>query len=130
MPRNKHIITILLLAAAMSKGRSFAQTFYVKPTEKGFEKKISEKLNYDGYKLSTDSSTYDYKIECLIRQTSKFNSMYKGYIRISDKSGKEVARSEEVRRGAAAINGFNAGANIFGVIANKHLPRLLKELPK
>ena len=122
----KNIFFLFLL---LSSG-AFGQTFYVEPTEKGFEKKISEKLNYDGYKLSTDPASYDYKIECLIRQTSKFNSMYKGYIRISDKSGKEVARSEEVRRGAVAVNGFNAGANVFGVIADKHLPRILKELPK
>ena len=121
----KNLLFLLLL---LSSG-TFAQTFYVVPTEKGFEKMISEKLNYDGYKLAPDAESADYRIECLIRQTSKFNSMYKGYIRISDKSGKEVARSEEVRKGAVAINGYNAGANIFGVIADKHLPRILKSLP-
>lgn len=101
----------------------------MEPTEKGFEKKIADKLKYDGLSVvSSDSSSYDYKIECLIRQTSKFNSMYKGYVRISDRSGKELARSEEVRRGAVATNGYNAGANIFGVIAEKQLPGLIQKL--
>ncbi|CAG5072867.1 hypothetical protein DYBT9623_04407 [Dyadobacter sp. CECT 9623] len=119
----------MLFFLLISSG-AFAQTFYVEPTEKGFEKKIIEKLKYDSYKVTADSSAYDYKIECLIRQTSKFNSMYKGYIRISDKTGKEVARSEEVRKGAVAVNGFNAADNIFGVIAEKQLPQIIKTLSK
>lgn len=120
---------ILLFVLILTSGCSFGQTFYLEPTEKGFEKKISEKLNYDGYKI-TDVEKADFKIECLIQQTSKFNSMYKGYIRITDKSGKEVARSKEVKKGAVAVNGFNAGANIFGTIADKYLIPLIQNLPK
>ncbi len=106
----------------------YSQTFYVEPTEKGFEKHISEKLKYEGYKLTSESEEADFKIECLIHQTSKFNSMYKGFVKISDKGGKEITRTKEVRKGAVAANGFNAGANIFSVIANKYLIEIVKNL--
>lgn len=121
----RYLLLFLLFSSA-----AFGQTFYVEPTGKGFDEKITEKLKYDNFNVTSDSTSYDYKIECLIRQTSKLNSMYKGYIRVTDKAGKEVARSEEVRRGAVAVNGFNAGANIFGVIAEKHLLHIIKEVTK
>lgn len=109
----------------------FSQTFYVEPTGKGFEKKITEKLKYDGHKVVDQKSESDYTLTCLITQTSKINSMYKGCLRINDsKTGKEVSRTKEVRRGAVAVNGFNAGNNIFQVIADKYLEEEIKKVSK
>lgn len=110
---------------------TWAQTFFVEKTEKGFESKIIEKIKYEGYKLSNQKEMSDFTLVCLISQTSKLNSMYKGYLKIEDsKTGKEISRSKEVRRGAVAVNGFNAGNNIFQVIADKQLLELISPLIK
>lgn len=123
------VIIIVITILKISTG--FSQSFYVEPTEKGFEKKITEKLKYDGHKLVDQKSESDYTLTCLITQTSKINSMYKGYLRIDDsKTGKEVSRTKEVRRGAVAVNGFNAGNNIFQVIADKYLEEEIKKVSK
>jgi hypothetical protein len=119
------ILNLLILSSA------HAQTFFVEKTKKGYESKILEKLKYDGYKVFEQKETSDYTIVCLITQTSKINSMYKGYLKIEDsKSGKEISRSKEVRRGAVAANGFNAANNIFQVIADKQLIQLIEPLKK
>jgi hypothetical protein len=122
-------IFILSIPICLLVSFAQAQTFFVEPTEKGFEKKILEKLKYDGRKTTDKKEESDYTIQSLITQTSKINSMYKGYIKIIDtKTGNEAARSKEVRRGAVAVNGFNAGNNIFEVIADKHLVPELKKI--
>jgi len=125
----KDFIAMLIFLCAASY--CSAQTFYVESTDKGYETKIIEKLKYEGYKVSDQKESSDYTIVCLITQTSKLNSMYKGYMKIEDsKTGKEISRSKEVRRGAVAVNGFNAGNNIFQVIADKQLLELINPLIK
>ena len=60
MVRSNFLTALSFLSVGfLSTSPAFSQTFYVKPTEKGFEKKISEKLNYDGFKLSTDPVNFE-----------------------------------------------------------------------
>lgn len=122
----KSLFTILIIMLPVF---ALGQTFYVEPTEKGFEKEIYDALKYKGYKVADNKSEADFIVECLITQTSKFNSMYKGFIRINDKSGNKLIESKEVRKGAVAINGFNAGKDIFHTIGKKYLEDLIKDLP-
>jgi len=105
------------------------QVFYVEPTDKGFEKEIIDVLKYKGYKVSENKADADFVIECHIIQTSKLNSMYKGFVRINDKTGNKLIESKEVRKGAVAVNGFNAGKDIFQTIGKKYLEDLIKDLP-
>lgn len=119
----KTILTTLLLCLTCI---CHAQTFYVHCEDKRSRELIEDKVKYDGYKISNEKENADFTLECPIRCTSKLNSMYKGYVSaINNTTGQEVARTQEVRRGAVAVNGYNASWNIFKVISKKYLPDLL-----
>lgn len=110
---------------------SAAQSFFVTPTEKGFEDKIVSKIKYEGYKLADTKESADYIVDCLVDgqyNAWKIGSMFHGYVKISDaKIGEEVARTKEVGKSPAAVNGYQAGPRIMAVIADKYLK---KELDK
>ncbi len=125
----KNLILFLLL---FFPALSFAQTFYVEPTEFEYEKKVSEQLRFDGYKLTQDRQSADFKVECFATgqyNTWKMKDMFKGYLKISDaKTGVELARTKEI--GANAYNIKQAGNKIMAQINKKYLPELIKTLPK
>jgi len=120
----KKLLTIILFLSTVLPLR--AQKFYIHCKDKRSRENLKDKINYKGYNVVDNKTKSDYTIECNIRCTSKINSMYKGFVSIIDtKTGKEILRTKEVRRGAVAVNGFDASANIFGVIGEKYLPDLL-----
>jgi len=120
-------ILILIVTVTISLATK-AQTFYVHCEDTKSRDIIENKVKYEGFKVTDDKQKADYTLECKIWQTSKINSMYKGDLTILSIDGREIARSKEVRRGAVAVNGYNASSNIFGVIAKKELAAMLKKV--
>lgn len=115
----KILVPILLLVSSFS----FGQIIYVEPTEYGYEKLISEKLRYDGYKLSSTEEGADYKIECFATgqyNAFSFKDMFHGYAKLTDiKSGSEISRTKEI--GTNAYNVRQAGKRIMAIIVKKHM---------
>jgi hypothetical protein len=126
----KKFVLFLLLSPLLGK----AQTFYVEPTEKGFEKKIAEKMSYDGYRLTESPESADYIIRTFL--TGQYNAfaikkMFHGYaIVIDNKTQAEIARTKEVGKNPSGANGMQAGQAIMAEIAKKYLPPILKPLIK
>lgn len=118
----KHILTLIFTIVAINAS---AQSFFVNCEDEKSKSILELKVKNEGYKIAASPNDSDYILECKVWQTSKFNSMYKGNLSVV-KSGNVIATSSDVRRGAVAVNGFNASANIFEVIARKELPGLLK----
>jgi hypothetical protein len=80
---------ILFLFLLLSSG-AYAQTFYVEPTEKGFEKKISEKLDFAGMKLAPSKEQSEYTITYHYQQNQR-NNKFESYVKVTDsKTGAEV----------------------------------------
>lgn len=128
--KSKILFLFLLPALAIAiSSKVCAQSFYVIPTEKGFESKIIEKMRSDGYKLTEQESVADYKVECVTSGEYKvvtFKNSFHGYVRITDRTnGKEVARTEEVGKTPSVYNGYNAGPAIMDKIAKKYLKKAL-----
>lgn len=120
---------LLLLAAILLPTLTFAQKFYVTPTEKQYELPVTQTLSYQGVEVVANREEADYVIDCLL--APKGGGNYKGYLKITDaKTGKELAKSKEVSKSAAAMNGFNPGKRIFEVIAKKHLTGLIEGIKK
>lgn len=121
-----------LSALLLSAGHCFAQTFYVEPTEKGFESKIIDKLKYEGYKLTAVKDSSNYIIECLVNgqySAWKIGKMFHGYVKITDtKTGIEISRTKEVGKSPSAYNGFQAGPKIMAIIADKYLIPAIKKV--
>lgn len=106
---------------------SFAQRLYVHCEDIPSREVIENKLDYEGYKITRARDSADYIIECIIWCSSKFNSMYRGYIEIQDRNKKALGKTDQVRAGAVAINGYNASRYIFNKISKKYL---IEELSK
>jgi hypothetical protein len=129
---NKLILSLLIGFSAFQT--TFAQTFFVEPSEKGFESKIIDKMKYNGYKLSDTKEGSDFTIQCFLDghyNYWKFGPMFRGYVKISDsKTGDEVSRTKEVGKSPNIYNGMQAGPKIMSVIADKYLIPELNKLPK
>jgi len=110
---------IICVAVILCK-YSHAQKFFIVCEDKYSRGVFEKKLTSLGFDIS-DSLNSDYKLQLTTWQTSKINSMYKGNVAIFDKVGKEISRSKDVRRGAVAINGYNASFNISKVISEDYL---------
>lgn len=126
----KILFLFLLPALALVvSSKVYAQSFYVLPTEKGFESKITDKIRSEGYKLAANESGADYKVECIVTGEYKalaLKNSFQGYVRITDRTtGKEVAKTEQVGRTPSVYNGFNAGPAIMEKIAKKYLTEAL-----
>jgi len=105
---------------------SVAQIFYVEPTEKGFEKEITSKLDFNGYKLSRMPDQSDYTIKHHYQKNSK-NYKFEGYITVSDsKTGNEVYRTEIVKKPANAFNGYQTMPQVIAILVDKQLLPELK----
>ncbi|MNT13154.1 hypothetical protein D3C72_1481130 [compost metagenome] len=125
LPQMKRLIFTILLGSAFYYAD--AQKFYIQTTDKGYETKVQEKMNYDGYSLVSSEREADYKIECLVATISAANLKYKGYIRVTDiKTGKEVGRTKEISKKATIFRGYNAANAIFEELSQKQLPAILK----
>lgn len=121
----KHLlITLLVLVPVLG----FGQTFYVDPTDSGYEKEIVEALKYNGTPTTDSMAEADYRIECKVTQSKQFYFLHRGFVRIVDKDGREVSRSKELKRGAGPINRFNPRRAIFSTIGKKYLPEMVKSL--
>lgn len=119
----KHILTILLFAPITC----FAQKFWVDSEDTYSKKNLNNRLIELGFTIA-DSIDYDYKLTLHIKQTSKFNSTYKGHIVITDKTGKTMGETKPISRNAGVANGFNATNHIAKVIAREYLEKLTAEL--
>lgn len=119
----KKLLILLLLFPFVAN----AQTFYVEPTEYGYENKIIDKLRYDGYKVVKTEAEATHKVECFA--TGQYNAfslkdMFHGYAKLTDlKSGLELARTKEI--GTNAYNVKQAGNRIMATIAKKHMKTLI-----
>lgn len=120
-----------LFVAMLSYTFSYAQTFYVQPSEKKFATKIIEKMKYEGYKLTDQKESSDFTVDCLVSGQYNFwkiGNMFHGYVKVSDtKTGNEITRTKEVGKSPTWYNGLQAGPKIMAVIADKYLD---KELTK
>lgn len=122
----KQILLTLSLGVVFFSSK--AQTFYIQPTDKGYEQKVREKMDYDGYKFAKEEKDADYKIECLVQTVSTVNLRYKGYVRVTDiKTGKEVGRTKELSKKATAFRGYNAANAIFKNLAEDELDEILEK---
>ncbi len=122
--KNTFFLYLLLLSTGV-----FGQTFYVEPTEKGFEKKISEKLDFAGIKLSPEKTGSKYTISYHFQQNRK-NYKYEAYIKVVEtESGKDVYRTPVEKKAANAFNGYQAVPAIISKLTEKDLlPALQKGL--
>lgn len=128
--RNKVNILILIVATGLFlSARGYAQTFYVEPTEKGFEKKISEKLDFAGIKLSPSKDQSQYTISYHYQQNKK-NYKFESYIKVTDsKTDTEVYRTSVEKKAANAFNGYQAMPAIVTKLTEKELlPKLQRGL--
>ena len=119
----KHLLLSILTIFSLNAS---AQSFFVVCDDQKSKETIEAAIKDNGYEVATTEPSSDYQVRCEVWQTSKINSMYKGNLKISHK-GAVVAKSSDVRRGAVAVNGFNASSNIYEVIARKELADLLKK---
>jgi hypothetical protein len=124
----KTFLTIILCVAGQ---QAFAQYFYIEQTEKGFEKEIISKMDFNGYKIVKTPDQSDYTIRHHYQKNSK-NYKFEGYITISNsKDDNEVYRTEIVKKPANAFNGYQAMPQIIGILCDKHLlPELTKNKDK
>jgi hypothetical protein len=110
---------------------SFAQSFYVDGKDNRSREHVEQKIKYEGYNLSKDSSTADYIVQLLVDGEYKvisFKRAYHGYIRIvNNKTSQEVGRTQIVKKDPSAVNGFNASYKIFTTISKKYLVQELKK---
>lgn len=105
---------------------SYAQTYYVEPTGKGFEKEISQKLDFEGIKIAQSKEVADYTLS-LHYQKNNRNKKFEGYVKAVDKSGTEVYRSKVVAKAASAFNGYQAIPSVLATIIDKDLLPALKK---
>lgn len=119
---------LLALSFGLVSYISHAQTFYIQPTEKGYEDNVRQKMDYEGYKLVSAEGSADYRVDCLLKPYKGNKYKFIGYVRITNlKTGQEVGRTEEVKKRVTAFIGYNAGNAIFKEIAAEYLDDLLKE---
>src|SRR5688572_18057124 len=111
-----------------------AQTFYVEPTEKGFEQSIVDKMKYKSCKLTENKIESDVTVKCVVDERYKFwtfGKMFHGYVKFNDtRTGQELARTKQVGKSPIPANGFQAVPRIMQVIADKHLLPVLAKLPQ
>lgn len=114
---------ILLLSSS-----AFGQSYYVEPTEKGFEKEIIQKLDFAGVKLSKDKTEADFLISTHFQKVKSINAgTYAAYITVADKEGNEVYRTATKKKQANIYNGYQAVPAALNVLTEKELlPRLQK----
>lgn len=118
---------LLSLIFSLSAFAGFGQTFYVEPTEKGFEERISRKLEFEGYTLKEKDSSPDYSISFRYQQNRK-NKKYEGYFVVL-KNQDEVYKTSIVKKPASAFNGYNAVPSIIDQLMEKELiPEIKKGL--
>jgi len=111
-----------------------SQTFFVSGRDTYSIGKTVEKIKFEGYLVTTDSTKADYIVNQMIDGSYKvvsFNYSYHGYILINDReTGKEITRTPIKGANPAALNGYNASYTIFNHINKKYLPAALKLCPK
>lgn len=117
----KLLLTLLL----MIPFASMAQVFYVEPTEKGFEKEISQKLDFEGFKVTHEKSSADFIVSYHYQKNRK-NYKFEGYIKVSDKSGNEIYRTTTIAKAASAFNGYQAVPVVVAQLTEKELVPKLK----
>lgn len=124
----KRLIPVLILLLPIS---GFAQTFFVSGNDRRSCEHVIQKIKFEGYNTSNDSTMADYTAQLLIDGQYKvvsFKRSYQGYVRIiNNKTGKEIGRTKVVKRNPAALNGYNAAADIFATIAKKYLVQELRK---
>lgn len=116
---------ILVILAIISNG----QKFYVDGKDNKSVEKIKDKISFEGFNITSDSTSADFIVQLLVDGQYKVVSMkrpYKGYIRIvNHKSNEEVGRTKLVKGSPTAFNGYNASYIIFSKISDKYLKELL-----
>lgn len=117
------ILSICTLAA-------FGQTFYVEPTEKGFEETVSQILEYNSIKTTKVKEEANFVISHYFQKVKSINvGSYEAYIKVVDKSGKEVFTTSKKKKQANAYNGYNAVPAILDILTKKELvPEIKKGL--
>jgi hypothetical protein len=110
-----------------------AQTFYVTGHDIYSVNKISEKIKFEGYKV-TDSSNADYLICLLIDGAYNPFSLkrnFQGYITINERgTGKEIYKSPVEKASPSIYNGYNASYTVFNKISKRYLAGELAKIPK
>ena len=119
---------MILVIALFVTAQSFGQTFAVNADDPKSKQAFINQLKYEGYKI--DSVSFDYSLNYFVAGQYKLSlkKPYQGYATITNKEGKEIARSKEVKTNPAALNGFNAAYGMAGMIIKRHLPGMLKNL--
>lgn len=119
---------LLTLSCGLAFHSLNAQTFYIKPTEEGYETPIKQKIEYEGYQTTTDQKSADYKVDCLMQPYKGQKFKFIGYVKVTNlKTSQEVGRTKEVKQRVTAFVGYNAGKAIFKDIAEDYLIDLLKQ---
>jgi|GEM_PF-4127400 len=122
----KFLFFIVSFALISLTGTS--QTFYVEPTEKGFEKDFIEKMRFDGYDLTKDEDSADYIVKLFIKQSDQVATIYQGFITVEDDSGNTLSKSTVIKTTATVANRYNAAGHIFKKIYDKQFPKMVASL--
>lgn len=122
----KILATGLLFFTCSLTARS--QTFMVICTDDRSRYIVQDILIKLNVELTDEADNTDYIVECQIISPKDFKAKHKGRIIIYDREHTENSRTEEVKRNAAAGNGFNASADIFQVLAEDHMPQLIEKI--
>ena len=120
----KNICLFFLLLSA----GCFGQSFYVEPTEKGFEKEVIQKLDFAGIKIAKHKAEADFIVSMHFQKVKSINAgTYAAYMTVADKEGKEVYRTETRKKQANIYNGYQAVPAALSLLTEKELlPRLQK----
>lgn len=121
------IFTICLLLFLFFQ-KAQGQVFSVKCNDDRSRYMVLETLKRLNAKLARDTLEADYMVECHITAPQDFKAKHKGCIIIYDRMRTEIARTSEIKRNACAVNGFNAAADIFQVLAEDQLPALIDKI--
>lgn len=108
----------------------YSQTFVVNCADDRSRHIVYHILDKLRTRIANNSEDADYIIECRITHPEKFDAKHTGYMVIYDRMGTEVSRTKDIKRNACAANGFNASAEIFQVLAEDHMPPLIKKITK
>lgn len=127
----KYAILSLLMLISISCS---AQTFYVSGKDPKSVEVVTDRIKFDGYKISVDSTTADYIVEMLLDghySPVSLKQPYRGYIKIWNRStGEEISRTKTIARSPAVLNGYNASYTIFSVITKRYMDDELKKCKK
>lgn len=121
---------ILSLLFSLFTLAGYGQTFYVEPTEKGFEERIVNNFEFNSIKTTKEKEAANYIVKYYFQKVKSINvGTYEAFIRIEDSEGNKIFETSKKKKQANAYNGYNAVPAVLDILCKKELiPKIQKGL--